>query len=398
MLPQQNLIIDDPKLLEKSSRFHLMSPEDKYELITRDLDEVLGEQKLKEILKFRNPILYFGTATTGSPHIGYLAALLKLAHYLKAGCQVKILFADLHAALDAMKSSWEQLKYRTEYYEFVIKNTLKAIGVSIDNLEFVKGSDFQLTSAYTLDIYKLMSFTTLRNANKAGAEVVKQSNNITINSLVYPILQALDEEYLGVDGQVGGTDQRKIFTYAEKHLPMIGYQKRIHLMNRIIPSLSHTGILVKNDTSETEKTKVTKKCGLCQTKVEIEVRQSVKMNSSSNDKIDLLDTPKKIKKKINSAFCEPGNVTSGIFIFIRFVVFPILEIRDQDALVIERKEEYGGNAIFKTFEELCIAYMDESLHPGDLKAGISNFLIDLLSPVREAADNKEIKELILKSY
>jgi len=32
-------------------------------------------------------------------------------------------------------------------------------------------------------------------------------------------LQALDEEYLKVDAQFGGVDQRKIFTFAEKVLP-----------------------------------------------------------------------------------------------------------------------------------------------------------------------------------
>ncbi|KAJ8972278.1 hypothetical protein NQ314_000236 [Rhamnusium bicolor] len=44
-------------------------------------------------------------------------------------------------------------------------------------------------------------------------------------------LQALDEEYLKVDAQFGGIDQRKIFTFAEKYLPQLGYQKRAHLMN-----------------------------------------------------------------------------------------------------------------------------------------------------------------------
>lgn len=44
-------------------------------------------------------------------------------------------------------------------------------------------------------------------------------------------LQALDEEYLKVDAQFGGIDQRKIFTFAEKYLPQLGYQKRVHLMN-----------------------------------------------------------------------------------------------------------------------------------------------------------------------
>jgi len=46
-------------------------------------------------------------------------------------------------------------------------------------------------------------------------------------------LQLLDEEYLKCDAQFGGVDQRKIFTFAEKYLPQLGYAKRAHLMNRM---------------------------------------------------------------------------------------------------------------------------------------------------------------------
>ena len=56
-----------------------------------------------------------------------------------------------------------------------------------------------------------------------------------LSGLLYPGLQALDEEYLGVDAQFGGVDQRKIFTYAEKYLPSLGYAKRAHLMNPMVP-------------------------------------------------------------------------------------------------------------------------------------------------------------------
>lgn len=56
--------------------------------------------------------------------------------------------------------------------------------------------------------------------------------------MLYPLLQALDEEYLYVDAQFGGVDQRKIFTYAERFLPRIGYKKRIHLMNPMVPGLT----------------------------------------------------------------------------------------------------------------------------------------------------------------
>lgn len=37
-----------------------------------------------------------------------------------------------------------------------------------------------------------------------------------LRSPFFLLLQALDEEYLKVDAQFGGVDQRKIFTFAEK--------------------------------------------------------------------------------------------------------------------------------------------------------------------------------------
>lgn len=56
-----------------------------------------------------------------------------------------ILFADLHAYLDNMKAPWALLELRVSYYEHVIKAMLKSIGVPLDKLKFVKGSDYQLS-------------------------------------------------------------------------------------------------------------------------------------------------------------------------------------------------------------------------------------------------------------
>lgn len=103
---------------------------------------------------------------------------------------------------------------------------------------------------YTLDVYRLSSVVTEHDAKKAGAEVVKQVEHPLLSGLLYPGLQvgkhgpaclslsgtcicfhiycfmnflfyvfcyqALDEEFLKVDAQFGGVDQRKIFTLAEK--------------------------------------------------------------------------------------------------------------------------------------------------------------------------------------
>jgi tyrosyl-tRNA synthetase len=158
----------------------------------------------------------------------------KLADFLRAGCEVTILLADLHAYLDNLKAPWELLKQRTDYYEQIISQMLLAIGVPISKLRFVRGRTYQLTERFTLDLYKLTTITTERNAKKAGAEVVKQSESPCLSGMLYPLLQALDEEYLECDAQFGGVDQRKIFTLAERCLPALGYTKRVHLMNPMV--------------------------------------------------------------------------------------------------------------------------------------------------------------------
>lgn len=94
----------------------------KVELITRNLQEVLGAESLIDVLqKERNLKIYWGTATTGRPHIAYFVPMMKIADFLKAGCTVTILLADLHAYLDNMKAPLDLLEKRTTYYEFIIK-------------------------------------------------------------------------------------------------------------------------------------------------------------------------------------------------------------------------------------------------------------------------------------
>ncbi|KAH9245792.1 tyrosine-tRNA ligase, cytoplasmic [Batrachochytrium salamandrivorans] len=55
--------------------------EEKFELITRNLQEHLGGDRIKEILSQRDLKIYWGTATTGRPHIGYFVPMTKLADF-----------------------------------------------------------------------------------------------------------------------------------------------------------------------------------------------------------------------------------------------------------------------------------------------------------------------------
>jgi tyrosyl-tRNA synthetase len=122
-----------------------LSANDKHTLITRRLQEVLGDDRLQKILAERDLRVYWGTATTGRPHIAYFVPMAKIADFLHAGCEVTILFADLHAFLDNMKAPWDLLAHRTIYYEHVIKAMLKSLGVPLEKLRFVRGTDYQLS-------------------------------------------------------------------------------------------------------------------------------------------------------------------------------------------------------------------------------------------------------------
>ncbi|KAL8595326.1 Tyrosine--tRNA ligase, cytoplasmic [Nucella lapillus] len=339
-----------------------MSPEEKVALIKRNLQEVLGEDKLLQIVKERDLKVYWGTATTGKPHIAYFVPMSKIADFLKAGCEVTILFADLHAYLDNMKAPWDLLEQRVKYYEHVIKAMLRSIGVPLDKLRFVKGTDYQLSKEYTLDVYRLSSVVTEHDAKKAGAEVVKQVSHPLLSGLLYPGLQALDEEYLKVDAQFGGVDQRKIFTFSEKYLPHLGYAKRIHLMNPMVPGLTGS-----------------------------------KMSSSDEDsKIDLLDSQAQLKKKLKKAFCEPGNVEdNGVLSFCKHVLFPL---RGDKHFTVKRSPDFGGNVSFNTYEELEQAFGKVELHPGDLKNAVEAYLNCLLTPIRAEFDTPDMKKLVAKAY
>lgn len=340
-----------------------LSVQEKLALITQDLQEIIDKEQLEAIVKERALKVYWGTAPTGNPSVGYLVPLGKIADFLQAGCEVTILFADLHAYLDAMKSGWELLEHRSKYYEFLIKELLLSLQVPIGKLRFVKGTSFQLQEKYTLDMYKLAAIVSTRDTSRAGAEVVKQSETPKMSSLLYPILQALDEEYLDVDAQFGGVDQRKILMFAREFLPKIGYKKRIELMNELIPGLGKSG----------------------------------KMSSSEPDsKIDFSDSPKKIRKKISKAFCEDGIVKdNGLLALLKHIVFRYLNLQKRD-FTIDRPEEYGGAITFTSYEELEKAFAAKELSSIDLKQGVAAELIKIVEPIQ--AKINENHELLDNAY
>lgn len=308
-----------------------------------------------------------------------------------------------------MKAPLELVAYRTKYYKFILTAVFTSLGIPMSKLHFVQGSDYQLTREYNMDNYKLCATVTEHDAKKAGAEVVKQVESPLLSGLLYPGLQALDEQYLDVDFQFGGIDQvrthwnrnfgyhsyllqRKIFTFAELYLPRLGYKKRAHLMNAMVPGLA-----------------------------------GGKMSASDpNSKVDFLDSPELVRRKIKAAFCEEGNAEeNGVLAFVGAVLIPISQLRldrlkgdsvleaglgDQRPFIsadapegtvftVERDAKFGGNSHYKSFEEMKVEFVEQKLHPKDLKSAVASGIIRLLEPVRKAfQDNEEWQRTAVLAY
>jgi tyrosyl-tRNA synthetase len=152
-----------------------------------------------------------------------------------------------------------------------------------------------------------------------------------------------------------------------------------------------------------------------------------KMSSSDpNSKIDFLDAPEVVRKKIKAAFCEEGNVAeNGILAFVEAVLIPVSQLRLESAkhqglvledtadrkpfatddapegtvFSIERDPKFGGSTHYKSFKDLRDDFANKTLHPKDLKTAVANAINRLLDPIRTAfAEDEEAQKIERLAY
>ncbi len=315
-----------------------MNVEEKIQLIEQGTLEVINKEELAEVLKKEEPVVYAGYEPSGKIHLGHAVTVQKLKTMQKLGFKVKILLADYHAFLNG-KGSIEEISETAEYN----KKCFQALGLD-DTTEYILGSSFQLDSDYTDKVYQLATMTTLKRARRSMDQVSRADDNPKVASVIYPIMQTVDMAALEVDVALGGMEQRKIQMLARENLEKIGEN---------VPVCIHTPLLHGLD-------------------------GDAKMSSSKGNYISVDDSVEEISKKINKSYCPQGELEGNPMIEIaETFVYP-----NQDTLLIERPEKFGGN-LELTKDELMKEFGEGNLHPMDLKNGIKNFLIDYFAPVRE---------------
>lgn len=309
---------------------------DPYSLVTRNAVEVVTDDELRALLVKSKKRVYAGYEPSGEIHLGHLVTVNKLIDLKEAGFEVVVLLADLHAFLNR-KGTMERVGELAEYNKRCFE------GLGLRDVEYVLGSDLQLSPDYQLMVLKLSQQITLNRAKRSMDEVGRNMDAPTVSQMIYPIMQMVDIASLNVDAAVGGIDQRKIHMLAREHLVSIGYPA---------PVCIHTPILNGLD--------------------------GKKMSSSSGNYISVADSVDEIEKKCQKAFCPPECEENPILQMFQYHIFP-----RSGPVTVKRPDKFGGDREFLRFEDLEEAYRKGEIHPLDLKKTAGRYLTEILSCVRD---------------
>ncbi|RCI14692.1 hypothetical protein L249_6892 [Ophiocordyceps polyrhachis-furcata BCC 54312] len=363
-----------------------LGAEERYSLITRRLELQNGwaSQKLTSLVAQGKAIRYlWSTTPTGKPHLGYLIPLIKFADFIRAGGEVTIEFLDTYGLLINYRFPWDQVCHRSRYYRWLISAALEAVGVPMSRMRLVDASSYQGTSDFMLDFWKLCTLCSQQDVRDTGAEV---GASTMLSPLLTPLLQELADEYLGIDVEFGGLDQRGIFNLGEQFLPELGYEKRVHVMNQMLPSLT-----------------------------------GGKMSSSHPDhtKLTLLDDEATIERKVAGSSCPAGTAEgNGMLPIVEHILMPIseLHVRDRGRSPMVAHGAAEGTLFsvdvgrgpspdpasrrdYCTYQDLQRDYLRGVMEPEALKAAVARAVHQVLAPIRDAyAGNEAWREADRMGY
>jgi tyrosyl-tRNA synthetase len=333
-------------------------------------EEVVTREELTELFKTNSsPNHYIGLEISGFLHLGSLISTgFKINDFVKAGVNCKIFLADWHTLInDKLGGDWNTISKVSKYYQDAFK-------LVCPDAKIILGSKlYEEKTEYWSELVKFtkhMSIArTMRTLTIMGRS--EDDNKIDVAKLLYPAMQAVDIHSLDVDIAHAGMDQRKIHMLVREIFPKMKWKVPVSVHHKLLPGLSKP---VDSDNSQV----------------------LGKMSKSDpNSGIFIHNTDNEIKKKISKSWCEEQNVESN----------PVLEIaknvifHEFNEMNFERPEKYGGNVSYSNYNELHADFAKNKLHPGDLKQTVGNYLVKIISPIREKLNlSEEISEAIKKSF
>lgn len=367
-----------------------MDNQKKFDLITKNTEEVLTEADLKTLIADGMPIKhYIGFEISGLVHLGTgIVCMQKLKDFQEAEVECSILLADWHSWInDKLGGNRENIRnIGVSYFKEGLIAGMKCVGVDPARAKFVLGSDlYHNNDDYFATIVEIGKNTTLARVKRSMDIMGRQAHEeVDFARLIYPPMQVADIFIQGLNLVHGGIDQRKAHVLARMVAPNLTVKPvKNSRGENIKPVAIHHSLLLglqKPPIYPVPKDKIR------------DVWVKAKMSKSiPNSAIFIHDRPEKIREKIMGAFCPEGDVDfNPIIDWVKSLIF---QSGDKE-FVIKRPEKFGGTVTYTSVEEVKSDFANKKLHPQDLKMAVTERLIDLLEPARKHFEIQENRELL----
>lgn len=348
-------------------------------LIERNCAEVLTHDELVRLIESDTPLRhYIGFEISGRVHLGQgLVCMSKVADLQRAGAHCHILLADWHTWINDKLGGDRAVIHDVAlgYFADAMRAGLRCVGGDPEAVTFVLGTElYHHNDDYWATVVEVGKHTTLARMQRSISILGRgEGDRVDFAKLMYPLMQVADIFIQGVNLAHAGMDQRKAHVVARDVAHQLTIAPLRDGAGRVIKPLAiHTPLIMGLSAPSGP---------LLAGAGRRELITTMKMSKSKPaSAIFLHDEPDTIRRKVRKAFCPPGETElNPVLDWVRTLVFGVGE----GPLKVTRAPAHGGPVTFRDAAAVETAYLDQSLHPGDLKDALADWLIDTLEPARQ---------------
>ena len=176
----------------------------------------------------------------------------------------------------------------------------------------------------------------------------KEGDSLQASQIFYPCMQCADIFFLKADVCQLGMDQRKVNMLAREYAEAIAMKQKPVIVSH------HMMMGLKEGQEKMSK-------------------------SDPNSAIFMEDDPEIVEDKMRKAFCPPGVVEGNpVLDYAKQIVFE----RFGELKIVKQNDE-KTEMVFKTPDELFLAYKENEVTPQELKQAVTKSINECLEPVRE---------------
>lgn len=215
-------IVDIAKNSKETGIDESVDVDRKVDLIKRDLNEIIGEDELRELIESGTQLNhYIGFEISGLVHLGTgLSSMLKIRDLVEAGVNCTVFLADWHTWINDKLGGDHTFikKVADEYFQPCFEVCADIVGVDKSKINFVRGSDlYHHNDRFWQTVIEVSKNLTLSRVLKSTSIMGRdERNSQPFAWLIYPPMQASDIFTMGINIAHSGTDQRKIHVIARE--------------------------------------------------------------------------------------------------------------------------------------------------------------------------------------